>query len=247
MTAMNEGDGTAPAIIDVRALTKGLGRQHGKLEKAARQWIATHSCSADLAIVRDYLTDAVRWHRTGRASLGHAKTALLHTAILSYARMFDPRASHHRSQLPIVGQLNEDQRAFHDTLINLRHEALAHFGKAGVSEPWYEDALYVVADQMNWQPMVASRRSQFDLRFCLAFQSHVQTLEPMVDGLVEKYRQNFQERFQSAWESDREFPKLLASARIEPERLGGWSGPLLAGSREGRLQVELPDALFRKP
>ena len=233
-------------IFDVRLLVKGLGTKHRKLQKAARKWIAYHSCSADLAITRDCLDDALRWHSTGRSSLNRAKTALFHSAILSYARMFDPSATHHRAELPILGKLADDQRAFHDRLIQLRHEALAHYGKAGVTEPWYEDALFVIADQKNWQPMIASRRSQFDAKFCKDFQNHVHSIEPYVESLVESLKNDFQDNFQSAWEADIDFYSHMQGAQVDARKLGGWNGPILAGSRSGRLQVELPDRLFKQ-
>lgn len=239
-----EKDSAALAIFDVRALVANLQGKHGKLEKSARKWIATHSCSADLAIVRDYLSDAVRWHSTRRESLGRAKTALLHCAILSYFRLFDPSATRHRAELSIVGKFSAEQMVFHKRLLELRHEALAHFGQAGITKPWNEDALYVIADRTHWQPMVASKRSQFDASFGIEFYRHVEEIEPFVEELVEKWKADFQEKFQTCWATDQDFDQLLRSCKVEPTELGGWQGPILSGHRSGRLLVELPDGVF---
>ena len=239
----DSGSANEVGIFDVRRLVASLNGEHRSLEKAARRWIETHSCSADLKICSDYLADALRWHSTGRVSLTRAKTALVHSAVLSYARCFDPRTKH-RSELPIVGKFDEMQRKFHGELIDLRHEALAHFGPAGLGSPWHEDSCYIIANDISWQPMVASRRAQFQPKFALDFYNHIQCVALLVDTVIERWRTQFQTLFQQAWENDATFGDLIQSTRVDPLSLGGWEGPILGGKRDGRLLIELSDKLF---
>ena len=231
-------------LIDLDKLCSVLPREHGKIARAARKWRQAHSFSADLLLAHDDLTEAIRWHSTGRKALSRAKTALLHNAILSYFRPFD-NASKHRGQLQIYGKLSPEQLEFHNQIINLRHESLAHYGPAGTDKAWSEDRMFILLEGDTWMPVATARRSQFESRFARDFLSHVTAIQTMVRDSVESFRADLQRQLQTAWENFPEFDSMIISSEAEASVLGGWDGPLLGGNRTGRQVMELPDMIFQ--
>jgi len=148
-------------FIDLRKFAKLLPPEHAGLGKLIRRWVDAHSVSADVRMAKDYLIDALRWHNTGRGSLKNASTALLHSAVMLYARATD-RTSDHRGHVAIGDKYTTAQSEIHLHLLNIRNESLAHFGPAGIPKSWSEDQAVLIVEGQHWQPAIAARRSMLD-------------------------------------------------------------------------------------
>lgn len=226
------------AIYDLRKLATDLPRQLAKLSRITKRYLERHSWNADLTIAKEYLADAIRWDISGRLSLTHAKTALLHGAILGYARIFDT-ASNHRSDFKIGDRLSPDQRDFHDKIMELRHEALAHFGPMGLSRPWNEDHCLIVQEGITWQTAAISRRPQFDPDFSKNLQIHIIKIQEILLEEVELHKKKLETEIQSAWKNEDNFSEILAAFRVDPATLGGWDGPILSNRKTNRIIIKL--------
>lgn len=226
------------ALLDVRRVVESLPEEQRKLKKSARRWLDGHSCSADLEMSAVYVEDAIRLHGTKRESLKHAKTALLHMAVIYYARPFDGR-SNHRSRINIKSKLSDDGEKFHDLLIDLRHESLAHFGPAGPIIPWSSDYALMVREGGNWQTLSAARRSLYEHSFASNFQDHLSKVCGIAREITIERRDEFERQIFEAWRDSDELHHILHQCEINVEMFGGWSGPLLGGVRSGRTIVEM--------
>lgn len=233
-------------VIDLVALVAALPPEFADLAGMARSWFSRHSCDADLGVAEAYLHDAIRWHSTKRESLANAKGALLQSAVVHYARAFDP-ASRHRSHISIERYLDVKEKAFHRLLIDLRHESLAHFGPAGDDDsPWSEDIPALIVERGQWQPMIASKRPLYRSALALRFLNHVKKIRPIVTELSDKSKSHFTEVLSKRWEESSTLSRLIESHTMDPQRLGGWSGPFLGGPRSGREIQILSDDIFSK-
>lgn len=232
------------AVIDLVALAESLPSDLDDLRGAARVWFSRHSCDADLGVADAYLRDAVRFNSTKRDSLQQAKGALLQSAVIHYARAFDP-ASKHRSHISISKHLDDKGKELHSLLIELRHESLAHFGPAGEGgSSWSEDIPAVIIENGRWQPMIASKRSLYRAGLVTEMLAHLEKIQPIVSRLSEKSKNHFTTLFQKYWEENPDFENLLSKCQMDPTRIGGWEGPFLSGSRSGRQLQTLSDSLF---
>jgi hypothetical protein len=223
-----------------------LPAEFADIKGMARVYFSRHSCDADLGVAEAYLEDARRWNATKRDSLDNAKGALLQSAVIHYARAFDP-ASRHRSHIDIERHLNPSASEMHNLLIDLRHESLAHFGPAGDEEtPWSEDIPAILIDGKNWQTLIASRRSLYRYELVNRFLNHLKIVRPIVTKLSEQSKEKFSKTFEKYWLEDSNFQYLLIQNEMDPVRLGGWNGPILSGDRSGRKIQVLSDKHFKK-
>ncbi len=179
--------------------------------------------------------------------MNNAMGALLQSAVIFYARAFDP-TSKHRNHINLESKLSEEQKAFHLSLIQLRHESLAHFGPAGSDsgDAWSEDIPAIIIDKGLWQVMVASKRSLLRKGFAEEFLDHLEIVAPLVSALTEKSKKRFEHDLAAAWDESDEIEQLLSSNLLDPGILGGWDGPFLGGNREGRAFRTLNDSHFLK-
>ena len=216
------------AVIDLAAFAAALPPEFKSLKGKARRWFHRHSCDADLGVAESYLADAVRWNSTKRESLLHAKGALLQSAVIHYARAFDP-ASKHRSQIKIEPYLDEAATISHGTLIDLRHESLAHFGPAGEDgTPWSEDIPALIIEGDQWQTMIASRRSLYRDALVKKFLEHLQIVRPIVRELSEESKAIFSKALNECWSENELIGRIIAENKMDPDIIGGWSGPFLS-------------------
>lgn len=221
----------------MRRLSKELPKQYSKLSRLSKRYIETHSWSADLRISIEYVIDALRWHATRRESLGYAKTALIQTAVIGYARIFDT-SSNHRSDFKIGGKLSVEASKFHAKLLRLRHESLAHFGPEGIVKPWSEDMCVVVRDGITWQPAVIARRSQFESQFATMFRDHLEQVQKIVSKQVTQLQVDFQNELARVWHVCEEFDDIIKKYEIDPDVLGGWDGPVLSNRSAERMVIQ---------
>lgn len=234
----------SPILIDLYSFVQSLPPEFDTLAGKARQWFSRHSCDADLGISELYLQDAIRFHNAGRESLNQAKGALLQSAVLHYARAFDP-ASKHRRHISILSKLNPTDQEIHRTLMNLRNESLAHFGPAGESDtPWSEDIPAMIVDGNVWQVMVASRRALYRPSLAPTFLNHLKAVRPLVTSLSEKSKKSFETELEELWRANSLINDLLLQNEMNSSRLGGWSGPFLGGKRSGRSITTLGELGF---
>lgn len=219
-------------VFDLNKLQTVLPDVHRKLAKAIRQWRDAHSVSADLKVAEDMLDQAMRLELAKVADTDLMKMAILHAAVMAYARGLE-RHSDHRSTLKLTGHMTPEQRVMHDRLIHLRDESIGHHGPAGTRAPWSEDSVIIIQTGDVWQPAVFARRAIFQREFARHFLLHLQQLQPLVDGIVSDRRDGFQSLFDAAAPTD-EIYDLLMQCRMPAEDLARLQEPLLAGARSGR-------------
>lgn len=221
------------SVIDLRKFARLLPPEHAKLAKLVRKWVDAHSVSADIRMARDYLADALRWHYTRRDSLKHASTALLHSAVMLYARATE-RGSDHRSHVPIADKCTADQMELHNRLLDIRNESLAHFGPAGGEKSWSEDLAVMIVEGQHWQPAVASRRSLMEPAFTRSALHFMEALLPEFDRVAEARLAVCQNAIGSAATENDVVAACLTQALIDPQALGEAASILLTGKRQGR-------------
>lgn len=219
-------------VFDLRDFSDRLPSNAGKLKKAIRQWVDGHSASADLTIATDYIDDAIRIHRGRRTSLVNAATALLHSAIILYARSLE-RKSDHRGFVRIIEKLGDEGKEFHNGLIQIRDNALAHFGPAGSGRSWNEDHVVLIMEDDVWQPAIAVRRSLFDLSYAIDFRLHLREVCGIVQRTVDERRNAFQSLFDRAIE-DAEICAVLKASQVDPKKFGEAGKLIFKGPRSGR-------------
>ena len=229
--------GDVRAIYDVQKLARELPRKYKPLSRIANRYLTTHSWNADLTVAEEYVKDAIRWHKTGRKSLLHAKTALVQSAIVGYARVFDT-SSNYRSDLKLGEILDVDQTVFHNKLLRLRHEALAHFGPEGTDKAWNEDFCFVVREGLTWQTAVLARRSSFEQGLAIRLAEHLANIGKIVFERLCLLRKEFQAEIERVWESDENFERVLRGYEINPSIIGGWNGPILSDRANGGRKIE---------
>lgn len=232
------------ALFDVRRFAASLPPEFSKLRKAAERWADFHSCSSDVTLALEFIDDALKWHKSPRSTLGHAKHALMLSAVSLYARAFDKKGKHRR--VPnLRAKIPADQLEFHDQLIEIRHEFLAHFGPAGFDGPWGEDMAFVMTDFAVWLPFVSSRRSAFVPNFAIAFQVHTRTVSRLAHEIARVERDEFQSLLTEAWTEHSEIDALLWTSEVDPGVVGGWNGPVLSGDRTARKFFEMERTRLR--
>ena len=219
-------------VFDLRDFSDRLPSNAGKLKKAIRQWVDGHSASADLTIATDYIDDAIRIHRGRRTSLVNAATALLHSAIILYARSLE-RKSDHRGFVRIIEKLGDEGKEFHNGLIQIRDNALAHFGPAGSGRSWNEDHVVLIMEDDVGQPALAVRRSLFDLSYAIDFRLHLREVCGIVQRTVDERRNAFQSLFDRAIE-DAEICAVLKASQVDPKKFGEAGKLIFKGPRSGR-------------
>ena len=225
-------------LIDVRLMASRLPAEQSKLRKDAERFLDFHSCSSDIRLAYDYVAEAIEWHGNKAASAGYAKTTLMQSAVSLYARAFDQK-SRHRRAISIKSRLDARAAAFHDQLIDLRHESLSHFGPAGTAVPWSEDFAFMLSDGVVWQPFVVARRSQFEPVFAAELLQHLALTSEISSALAVAERDKFQTRMQAEWAESEALHALMQTCRADPAIVGGWDGPILGGNRSGRKIIEM--------
>lgn len=226
------------AVYDLRQLSKNLPRQFSKLSRIIRKYLNAHSWSADIRISQEYIDDAIKWHKTRRSSMSHAKTALLHGAILGYARVFDTATSH-RPDLKIGEKFDPEQMLFHSQLMELRNEALAHFGPKGTSKPWNEDLCIIVHEGITWQTAVIARRSQFELEFAENLKKHLAAVQAFTRADVLSLKEHLENELQTVRSQNDDFFEILNDFQVDPVSLGGWDGPILSNRRTDGIVIKI--------
>lgn len=220
-------------VYDLSRLSGILPDHHRDFAKKIKRWMDAHSVSADLKLASDYLDRLLRMHLAQESASDLIKMALMHSAILAYARA-DERKSKIRGKLTLKGKMNTEQVAFHELLIELRDDAVGHFGRAGIAKPWNEDRVLLVQEGEHWQPVATARRALFERDFVKAFLLHLQSLEPITVEIVEHRRNEFQAMLNER-AAEREVAGLLESCILSAEDLKEFEGPVLGGTREGRV------------
>ena len=219
-------------IYDLDRFATALGRQHGSLTRSVKRWRDAHSASADLQVAKEMLTLALLRHRDEPGSGDLIAMALLHSAVMAYARSLE-RQSNHRGKLALNEQFSDTQRAMHLKLVHLRDESIGHHGPAGFTIPWREDSVILLQDGMHWQPAVMSRMSLFEPEFAQRFFNHLVSIDPIVSKEVEKRRKKFQEVFDKHIDDD-QVRLILEGCRLSDARRARIIEPLLESRREGR-------------
>lgn len=226
-----------PELYDLRLFATRLPDGHGKVKRALNKWLNAHSVSTDLLLARDFIDSALRHHLAGEANLNHAKTALLQTSIIYYARALE-RHSDHRETLRLGELMTDEQKTMHARLVNLRDEALAHFGPAGVGKPWNEDHAVLIIEGRYWQSALVCRRSLFDKEFALELIRHLDAIGQTVIQVTDKRRATFERLLHEAVEQSQEVSDALLSCAMTEEDAGALHAIALEGDRRGHKIVE---------
>jgi len=230
-----------PILIDVRALAASLPPKHGKLARDARRWVDAHSNSADLTLAHDYVRDAIALHQRAANDLDNATAALLQAAIIIYARPFDSSAARHRGTLDVISKMSPDDAAFHERLIVLRHQAVAHFAGGGTGEAWAKDYAVLLVEGETYQTLSTSRRSLFQPDFAAEFAAHLDKVHHLAHDLAKARQAEFERRLAAEWEASIPLDVAIFASTIDPAELHGWDGPILGGARIGRKVVILKE------
>lgn len=161
-----------PAFIDLRALADELvgqekyRRVRSELDRAAK----AQSCAADLALgltLCQTLSDLLPSPRKRNTILRQAtEGALLQMAVILYERATSAAVKRgERGSVSVVRHLTPEQTLDHETIVRVRHRALAHVypNEPVNGEIWQQDILLATAKDEAWQPLAAAKRIQFNL------------------------------------------------------------------------------------
>ena len=221
-------------VYDLRRFAGTLPEAHRDLRKRVRQWIDAHSIATDLRLALDSVELAIRLNKTGRASLDLAVMSLMQSAVMAYSRALE-RHSEHRGTVAIKGRFTVEQAQFHARLGEIRDESLAHFGPAGTALPWSEDHALLLQSGIHWQPVISSRRSLFDAKFCALFLDHLRKTESMVMDDVAKRRDAFQAMFDDRLSND-DVARTLEASTLSEDEIRRFQ-PVFDTPREGRHKI----------
>jgi len=149
--------------IDLEKLADALPPAHSPLAGKIRRCRDTHAVHSDLmhaAEMVDSVGPAFEAAQGGTAWAQKAVPALMHNAIILYARATHS-GSDHRSRINLTRHFDADQMALHDRLVALRNDALAHYGPGEITGgfAWNEERLVIALGHPNQgRVMAASRR-----------------------------------------------------------------------------------------
>jgi hypothetical protein len=222
-------------LYDLDRLAAYLPDEQRSLLKKIRRWKDAHSVSADLDLASDYLDRALRLHLTKEGDLDLVKMALVHAAVMAYARAVE-RKSNHRGTLTISSKLSSAQLQMHKTVCDLRDESIRHFGPAGTDEPWNQDRALLIQEGDKWQPVSTARRKLFQRDFARELLLHLQSIRPIILEIIEERRAEFQTLFNETATTEA-FALALKQCRLSEEEAQEFAGPVLNTGRQGRIWV----------
>lgn len=219
-------------LYDLNAIERTCAASDAEFAKSIRRWRDAQSAAADLAIAADMLDQAMRLTLAGAQGFDLVRMALVHSAIMAYARATE-RKSNHRGKIPLVGKMDRQQLELHRKLIDLRDECVGHHGPAGFAQPWSEDYALLIQDGDRWQPAIASRRSLFEREFARAFLLHLQSLDAAVVAIVEDRRSAFQTLLAERGR-DLSIQTAIVAAELTEDERQRFVDTVLSGERKGR-------------
>lgn len=228
--------GAPDAVYDLRALRGALPDNASKLRKSIDRWIAAHSVRSDLSIAHAQVTEALYLHKLNRTSSRYAPIGLLHSALSTYARSLE-RHSNHRPAIKLGEMMSASQIQFHQQLIEIRDEGIAHFGPAGPDRPLAEDHAIVIFQDGKYQPGILSRRSLFNKGFAVQFQQHLMETASLVGEVSEDRRVEFQKLFHGALEERDDMSDLLERCIFDQDQLGPVKDLALRFRPGGRVTI----------
>lgn len=148
--------------IDLEKLAEALPPAYAPLAGKIRRCRDTHAVHSDLmhaAEMVDSVGPAFEAAQSGTAWAQKAVPALMHNAIILYARATHS-GSDHRSRINLTKHFDADQMALHNRLIALRNDALAHYGPGEITGgfAWNEERLLIALGPPNHGSIMAASR-----------------------------------------------------------------------------------------
>jgi hypothetical protein len=219
-------------FYDLNGVADRLPETQKDFAKSIRKWRDSHSVNSELKVAADMIEQALRLCLSDADGVDLQKMALMHAAVMSYARAVE-RRSRHRGKIAIAGKLDESQLDMHKHLVNLRDESIGHHGPAGTYKRWHHDRALLLQEGNRWQPVVVTRMSIFDKAFAIKFHSHLTAVCGILDGIVEERRADFQNLLDERSALD-EVADAIELCILTDDEARELKGPVLSGPRTGR-------------
>ena len=234
--AFKLGDSAYPSkmirFFDLNGVADRLPEQHRDFAKSIRRWRDSHSVNSELKVAADMIEQALKLCLSDAEGADLQKMALMHAAVMSYARAVERRSSH-RGKIAIVGKLDQSQIEMHKHLVHLRDESIGHHGPAGTYKRWHHDRAFLLQEGNTWQPVVVTRMSIFDKAFAIKFHAHLKAVCRIIDAIVEERRADFQKLLDER-SSLAEVADVIELCVLTDEEARELRGPVLSGPRTGR-------------
>lgn len=236
-------------VIDLLSAADDLQPSFPAVAHKIRGLSNCHSIKSDLDMALDMVKSCPEASRAADQGLGwaqHASMAMMHSAIVFYARGVNT-SSKHRITLDLRSKLTEQQRRFHDLLCQLRDDAVAHFGPGELPTgfTFHDEKLMLPIDRPEGSSvLMVSRRAAFAPEFTAQFRDHLcRVLLLLQREIAKREEQVLQEISQHDQKPGLE-AVLRAHVKTAGEAMGRADAPdvFLAGSREGSRTVYQSDA-----
>lgn len=207
-----QGIDLVAAIVDLRDNYKSIASQIKRFRDA-------HSAHTDLSSALDMLL-AVK-PAAGQAEHGcnwapHTVPALIYSAVMLYARA-TKSTSDHRSTLDLRKHFNDDQRAVHQRLCDLRDDAFAHFGPGLVDNgnAWNEERVLLPVDRPEEMGLLAlSKRVSYFPPFVQKAILHVQRALLLTQREMQRREERLIEAIENGLEDD-QFMRIMAKHLVD--------------------------------
>lgn len=189
-------------VIDLALAAEALPEQHKKLKQLIFQLRDSHSIRTDLSLAVDFVgTMRVIGDEAADDKVGgiaeNAFLALFYSSLLLYVRATKTQHDHRRS-FDFRNEYDEEQKAKHDVLCDLRDKALAHYGpggryngpafqKDGVFIPYHEGTdgrIMTASHRLVIQTSLIADLQQMAHRALMLAEKRTQGLNQMVTDLV---------------------------------------------------------------
>ena len=165
-------------VVDLLAAAAELEQAFPTVSHKIKRLSDIHSIKADLDIAFDMIAacpQASRAADAGSPWAEHAGMAMMHSAIVFYARATKSK-SYHRSTFDLRTRLSTEERALHDLLCHLRDDAVAHYGPGPLPSgfAFHEEILLLPVDRPEGNNLLMlSRRTCFAPDFVAQFSRHL--------------------------------------------------------------------------
>lgn len=239
---------TAP-VIDLLAAAEELQADFPTISRKIKRLSDCHSIKVDLDIALDMIAlcpAASRAHDAGLEWAQHASMAMMHSAVVFYVRATKSK-SDHRGTLDLRAKFSGDQRNFHDQLVALRDDAVAHFGPGPLPSgfTFHDEKLVLPIDRQDGSSvMMVSRRTAFAPDFIAGFRNHLSRALILVQREIQKREADALQELTDNPERDSVEAILRKHVTTAAAAMGRADAPgvFLSGGRQGSQTVIQSDA-----